>query len=374
MAEQDMGRGGRSRPAEVIPLLGSGVLAAGPGLLVPGWPPMIAPLLIVPLLAALRLDARCTAVAAVLAMVLALTVTVARDLILTPRAAVECLALLVGGALTVRLAMRDAVRATALSHATEIARVAEAAILRPVDARVGGIAVCTRHHCRVPGTTVGGDLYDVVHTPYGTRLFIGDVRGHGLDAVRITASALSGFRDLAYVTPELPDLVRELDARLAPYLGAEDFVTAVFAEFGPSEVKSVNCGHPPPLRLGSPPKLLEPHAACRPLGLGPEPEQSKYWLQPGDRLLFYTDGLSEARDRQGVEFPLEEAAADAASSTVRPDDFLDSLYEAVTTHTGGPLRDDVALILCEDVGSAGGRFSPAAAPYPSQRRPMLPRR
>ncbi|WP_169801244.1 PP2C family protein-serine/threonine phosphatase, partial [Streptomyces kanamyceticus] len=116
---------------------------------------------------------------------------------------------------------------------------------------------------------MGGDVYDIAHTPYGTRVFIGDVRGHDLDALRISAGALRAFRDLAYLTPRLPDLARELDARIGTELGPEDFVTALFAEFVPGEVRIVNCGHPAPLRVGQETKLLEPPDHTTPLGLGP---------------------------------------------------------------------------------------------------------
>lgn len=328
-----------------------GALLAAPGVLSEGRQPAVAVLLIAPLLACVRLDAWCTAGVAVLAGLLALGIGVARDLMLTPSFAVECGVLVTSGAIAVRIAARDVAHAAALARVTEVARVAQAAVLRPVSARIGGVDVCTRHHCPTREATVGGDVYDIVQTPYGPRLLIGDVRGHGLDAVRTSAMIVGAFRDLAYTTPELLGLVRELDAAITPELGTEDFVTALFAEFAPGEVRLVNCGHPPPLRVGNQLKTLEPPDFTRPLGLAPEPSQLRCWLQAGDRILFYTDGLTEARDAGGAEFPLLERAGDALSA-VLPGDALDALYEEVTAHTGGPLCDDVALILCEQTEAA----------------------
>ena len=83
--------------------------------------------------------------------------------------------------------------------------------------------------------------------------------------------------------------------------GDEDFVTAVFAELDPGGwLQLVTCGHPPPLRLAADGGLraLTPRAFATPLGLHPDIQLSTFSVSAGDRLLFYTDGLLEARDRR----------------------------------------------------------------------------
>ncbi|WP_406396818.1 PP2C family protein-serine/threonine phosphatase [Streptomyces sp. NBC_00626] len=348
-----------------VALLGlCAVLAAWADAWRPGRP-AVAVLLIGPLLACARLGVRATLTTAAWALALAVTVGVVRHVGVGPQLAVEYLVLLVGGLAAVHIARRSAARSARLRQLREVAEVTQAALLRPVDARFGDIDVHTRHHCAVASATVGGDVYAVANTPYGLRVFIGDVRGHGLDAVRVNAEVADGFRDLAYVTADLTELARRLDARIAPVLGPEDFVTAVFAEFAPGEVRLVNCGHPPPLRLGAHPKVLNPVTCSLPLGLGCDPTQSRYWLQSGDRLLLYTDGLVEARDAQGREFPLFERAPWALSQTL-PWEALDQLYAEVTAHTGGPLRDDVAMVLCESASAFGAhRAAPADSAPPA---------
>ncbi|WP_181387254.1 PP2C family protein-serine/threonine phosphatase [Streptomyces sp. Act143] len=324
----------------------------------------VAVLVIGPVLACARLNAWRTAVVSGWALLLALGVGAARGLLATAGFGIELLVLLTGCALAVLDAARHTGDADALARATEVAQASQNAILRPMSAQLGGIEVCARPRCAVEGATVCGDLYDVVHTPYGVRLLVGDVRGHGLDALRTTAATIGAFKDLAYLTPGLADLATALDARLTPELGPEDFVTAVLAEFAPGEVRLVNCGHPAPIRAGKQVGLLEPLEPAPPLGLHPRPRLYRFYLQSGDRLLFYTDGLSEARDANGADFPLLERAG-AALAELAPCDVLDALYAMAAAHAGRTPMDDIALVLCQPTSMV--------APSPAVRPPTLAR-
>lgn len=254
--------------------------------------------------------------------------------------------LLAGLSVAAHAARRHTALRTTLAGAREAARVSQEAILRPISRELAGTRVCTRYHCAARESTVGGDLYDVAITPYGLRLLVGDVRGHGLEALRLTAATLAGFRELAFTTPGLPELTAALDDRLAPELGPEDFVTAVLAEFAPGEVRLVNCGHPAPLRAGRHVEFLEPFAPTTPLGLGPDPRQYRVGFQPGDRLLLYTDGLTEARSAEGTDFPLLAEATRALREPL-PEDALQTLYDRALAHAGGRPADDLALVLCQ---------------------------
>ena len=108
-----------------------------------------------------------------------------------------------------------------------------------------------------------------------------------------------------------------------------------------------NCGHPPPLRLTADGGLqaLNPRAYATPLGLHPDLQPSTFTVSPGDRLVFYTDGLLEARDRAGRYFRLEDCA-----DTLRQPDLqaaADGLLDQLLAHTRRKLDDDVALLLVE---------------------------
>jgi serine phosphatase RsbU (regulator of sigma subunit) len=85
------------------------------------------------------------------------------------------------------------------------------------------------------------------------------------------------------------------------------------------------------------------------LGLHPEPHQYRVRLQPGDRLLLYTDGLTESRAPDGTPFALLTESATALGEPT-PDAALHALYDRLLAHTGGPPTDDLALVLCQPTG------------------------
>ncbi|WP_406329545.1 PP2C family protein-serine/threonine phosphatase [Streptomyces sp. NBC_00203] len=331
----------------LVPLVACLAIAV-PDLLFDRVPPLIMLLLIGPLLACVRLGVRHTVLVCCWSAVLGLAMGLGDGTVRTFAFGVHWSGLLLGCALTVYAARQRERLVAALAQAREVARITQEAILRPISRTLGGTQVSTRYHCAARESTVGGDLYDVAVTPYGLRVLVGDVRGHGLDALRLTADTIAGFRELAYTAPDLTTLVGSLDARLTPELGPEDFVTAVLAEFAPGEVRLVNCGHPAPLRSGHRIELLEPLVPTPPLGLRPVPRQYRVRLQPGDRLLLYTDGLTEARDPEGAPFPLLGEAALALREPL-PDEALHALYTRLINHTGTALADDLALVLCQPV-------------------------
>jgi serine phosphatase RsbU (regulator of sigma subunit) len=196
---------------------------------------------------------------------------------------------------------------------------------------------------------VGGDVLEVAADPGHPRWLIGDTRGKGLPAVRLASVAMTSFRD-ACAQPglSLPEVARVVDRSVTRAAGDEDFVTAVFAELDPGGwLQLVTCGHPPPLRLAADGELraLAPRAFATPLGLHPDIQPSTFSVSAGDRLLFYTDGLLEARDRAGRYFRLEDCL-----DTLRHPDLqvaVDGLLDRLLAHAGRKLDDDVAVLLLE---------------------------
>ena len=134
---------------------------------------------------------------------------------------------------------------------TAISRVAEAAqhaILAPLPPRVGPVLLAARYVSAFADAHLGGDLYEVVAWGDGVRLIVGDVRGKGLEAVRTTTIVLGEFRAAAAEHDDLATVAAQIDRRLTPYLGDEDFVTAVLAQIDADGMLTIaNCGHPPVL-------------------------------------------------------------------------------------------------------------------------------
>jgi phosphoserine phosphatase RsbU/P len=236
-----------------------------------------------------------------------------------------------------------------LSQVRAVARVAQSALLREVPATVAAGRLASRYVSAAAEARVGGDVLEVVSGGGHPRWLIGDTRGKGLPAVRLANVAMASFRD-ACARPglSLPEIARVVDRSVARAAGDEDFVTALFAEFDPRGwLELVTCGHPPPLRLTADGGLqaLNPSTYATPLGLHPDIQPSTFAVGVGDRLVFYTDGLLEARDRAGRYFRLEDCL-DALRSTDL-EAAADELLDRLLAHTRRKLDDDVAVLLFE---------------------------
>jgi sigma-B regulation protein RsbU (phosphoserine phosphatase) len=252
-----------------------------------------------------------------------------------------------------------------LTRMTAIAEAAQLALLPPLPPEMTGVNIAARYRSATREASVGGDLYEIIPTGRGIRVIIGDVRGKGLDAVRLAGHVLSAFRRSAAAIPAIEQVTREVGRAIGPHLSEEDFVTAVLAEIAPTgELTIVNCGHPPPLlRHGNDLRPLTGGKAALPLGLEKDFTAFTATWAPGDRLLFYTDGLVDSRDKHGAFLP-EDMITTALAAPDR-DQALDTLTKAVHRHTGGHAYDDIALLLLEhgvSTGSSGNRH-PTAVPH-----------
>ncbi len=233
-----------------------------------------------------------------------------------------------------------------LQRMTVIAETAQRAVLRAIPTAIGSVGLAARYVSATAEALVGGDLYEVAATPYGVRVIVGDVRGKGLEAVQTAAAVLGAFRAAAFTEPDLGALSRTIDQTLGRMVGDEEFVTAIVGEFHGHQVTLANCGHHPPLlvvRDGA--TTLDTGEPTLPLGLGSDPVLTEHAWPIGARILFYTDGLVEARDKRGDFFPLDDFAAELGAGTV--EEAMDRLVEHLLAHSGGRLKDDMALVLAE---------------------------
>lgn len=285
-----------------------------------------------------------------------------------------------------------------LRQVREVAHAAQRVLLRPLPPRLDGLALAANQLSASRGATVGGDLYEAVATPYGVRIVIGDVRGHGLAAIGAVAAVLGSFREAAYDEPELGGVLRRLDRAIQRHLrerardehpasggpepncpSAEEFVTVLLLEIGADGgVLALNCGHPWPYRLRHSAEPLACADPLPPLGLFPLPAELPLHrcarLLPGEALFLHTDGAADARDASGRFFALEAVLTKATSlaAPVSPAAVIATVYAELLRHTGGRLADDVALlVLRNDRSRVPGQCGDAALrrtrPEPSHR-------
>ena len=332
----------RAAPAVVLALVSALDLIAGRDVVVLGL------VVIAPLAAAAVLPVRATAAYAAAAVVVAAVLGIYDQVYSEEQIrgqVVRLLGVAIGGAIAV-VACRARVEAEArLAHVELVAASAQQALLTQVPSRVGHVEVATSYRSADEDAAVGGDLYEVVATPWGVRVLVGDVRGKGLDAVAMAARVLGTFRALSGARQHGEDVLDDLDAVVERLAGSEDFVTAVLLELDGDALTVWNAGHPPPLLLRDGQVVrLEPDVPQPPLGLDTRPAPQTYRLGPDELVLVYTDGLVEARQRGSrAFFPLDEAAPRVLRAGSLAGS-LQALEDEVTGWAGG-LSDDVAMVL-----------------------------
>ncbi|MEU9126680.1 PP2C family protein-serine/threonine phosphatase [Kitasatospora sp. NPDC048540] len=255
------------------------------------------------------------------------------------------------GVLGAALSWQRRRQARDLVRVRTIADTLQHAVLRPVPAAPGRLRAAGLYRPAQADVAVGGDLYEVCETRFGTRVLLGDVRGKGLDAVRTVADVIGAFRVTAHETADLTELAGQLDRQVlreaADRADEELFVTAVLLQHCPrtGRVELVNRGHLAPLLLS--PGAAEP-VDCPdrlPLGFGhlaaDGERPTTVELARGCTLLLHTDGVSEARDRAGVFYPLAERLA--RLGTTDPRAVVAFLDRDVRGHCER-LTDDLAVL------------------------------
>jgi sigma-B regulation protein RsbU (phosphoserine phosphatase) len=205
--------------------------------------------------------------------------------------------------------------------------------------------------CR-PALGVGGDYYDVIDLGEGrVGLAVGDVSGKGISAALLMASlraslrgvTLDGPRDFAKLMHKVNRLVYEASA-------SNRYATFFFASYDPATrtLECVNAGHNPPVVLRGD-EAIRLEAGGPVVGLlpfAPYTEQAMV-LEPGDVLLLYTDGISEAMTKEDEEWGEERMIVAARAALHRPaSEVLDTIFAAADAFTAGaPQHDDMTLLV-----------------------------
>lgn len=206
-----------------------------------------------------------------------------------------------------------------------------------------------------PWDEVGGDAFDYAVNGDVAHLALFDAMGHQLSATLLSTVAVGGYRNARRAQLDLRQTYAAIDRDIAAQFGRQAFVTGLLIELNSrtGELRWISAGHLPPLllRSGRLVKTLIGRPAT-PMGLrllhGEPPVHSEQ-LEPGDRIIAYTDGVVEAR--QHGEFFTEERLADfvvrESASGHSPPEVLRRLIHGVLDHQRGRLQDDATIMLLE---------------------------
>ncbi|MFF5477520.1 SpoIIE family protein phosphatase [Streptomyces sp. NPDC012935] len=208
----------------------------------------------------------------------------------------------------------------------------------------GGLEVASRYQPAGASAEVGGDWFDVIPLEGGkTALVVGDVMGSGIDAATTMGRLRTATHTLASLDVEPARLLEHLD-KITEGLD-HSIATCVYVVHDPQQrqCRIANAGHLPPARLrpGHNPQFLELPTGV-PLGVGGVPfSTTTVELEPGDRLVLYTDGLVETR-----QHPLDERLAALLQLLDGPDGPLEEVCDLLLRTLHQPENsDDVALLI-----------------------------
>ena len=213
------------------------------------------------------------------------------------------------------------------------------------------------HHAVAQG--VGGDFYDFVALPEGKwGLAIGDVAGKGLTAALVMARLTSDFRYLSLQCASPSEMLARLNAKLMESGPRGSFVTMVYAVLDPAARKMTvaSAGHLPPLRVMPAPGSVEEVDLPRqfPLGALEEPiyQDATVDLDPGDHVIFYTDGVIDASNAQGEWYGENRLRRVVAGAPREPKAMLAALLEDVGSFAAAEGEEDDMTVVVIRVGEA----------------------
>ncbi len=225
------------------------------------------------------------------------------------------------------------------------ARSIQQALFPKTSPYIPGFAICGL--C-IPAGAIGGDWYDFVPMYDGRwGLVLADVSGKGTAAALVMAATRGVLRSLAEESCTPSEVLRKLNQLLIADLPPERFVTMVYAVLDPAErtLTLASAGHLQPLLINGHEARFLPTDEGMPLGLGPgEYSETEIKLTPGSRLVFYSDGITEAIGPDEQEYGQQRLK----EHLLQPEASAESLLEDVRTFANGcGLHDDATVITIE---------------------------
>jgi serine phosphatase RsbU (regulator of sigma subunit) len=236
-----------------------------------------------------------------------------------------------------------------------IARTLQAALLPNELPTIPGIALAARYVAQGEDVEVGGDLYDVFAGPDGWAVAVGDVCGKGPVAAGLTAMVRFTLRAEVQHGRGPAAALQEVNAAMLRQREGTpgSFCTLVHGAITPAEngtaVRLAAGGHLPPMVLRRAGHVEILHVTGTMLGIFADPDlpETTLWLAPGDALLLYTDGVTEARSsgrfygQSRLADLLRACAGDSAEQ------IADRLADDVLSFQAGNPRDDIAILVVQ---------------------------
>ncbi|MDQ4070909.1 MAG: SpoIIE family protein phosphatase [Actinomycetota bacterium] len=215
-----------------------------------------------------------------------------------------------------------------------------------------------------PAYQLGGDSFDYAVDAHIARIALFDAMGHGLEAGLLASVAMAACRTSRRAGSELAGMASSIHDAVSRQFGLERFVTAVLAELelASGRLRWSVSGHPPPLLLRNG-RIVKTLAGdvTPPLGVSGVVRVSEEMLEPADQVLFFTDGVVEARSADGEFFGVgrlvDMIARTSAAATPAPET-MRRLLHAILDHQEGELQDDATIVVMEWHGPGSSLLDP----------------
>jgi serine phosphatase RsbU (regulator of sigma subunit) len=242
---------------------------------------------------------------------------------------------------------------------TRIARTLQESLLPPLLPELPGVDVGARFHAAGQGYEVGGDFYDVFEIGGGSfGVAIGDVCGKGPDAAAVTALARYTLRATALTETSPAQVLRTLNEAMLKQPGERRFCTVAYVRVDTAttgmRATIASGGHPLPLalRAGAPPADAGTPGTLLGVVSDPEIEDVGIDLFPGDSLVLYTDGVTEARAPKRVWGTNDLARFVGVHEPLRAAAIAERIERGALSAQAEEPRDDVAIVVLK-VTAAG---------------------